>query len=530
MKDRPVALVILDGWGIPCVDRCAVTEAKTANFTRLWRDYPHTSLDASAEAVGLMPGQMGDSNVGHLNIGAGRIVYQDIMRISRDIESGVFFRNPALLSAMKNAAEGSASLHLMGLVSDGGVHSLETHLFALLEMAKDNGVERAYVHAFLDGRDVPPRSAETYLGLLEDKIADLGAGHIASVTGRYWAMDRDKRWDRVQKAYRLLAFGEGLHAPNWRSALKEAYARGESDEFVAPTAIDVGGPAVVKDGDSVIFFNFRADRAREITHAFVDEDFSAFDRGPRLKVHYCGMMRYEESMAGPFAYLPLTLDNTLGEVVSRAGLKQLRIAETEKYAHVTFFLNGKKDDPFPGEERVLIPSPKSVATYDLKPEMSAGEVTAAALDCLKSDKFDFIVMNYANPDMVGHTGVFEAAVKAVETVDECLGRFAGAVLEKGGALLIIADHGNVEDVVPPIRRDDGSLSAPAAHTYHSMNPVPCILAGDRYRGSSLRRGVLADVAPTVLGMLGIPKPAEMDRETLLISESSRERTDARCQR
>ncbi|HHX28075.1 MAG TPA: 2,3-bisphosphoglycerate-independent phosphoglycerate mutase [Firmicutes bacterium] len=518
MKDRPVALIILDGWGIPCEPRCAVTDAGTPRFERLWREYPHTTLDASAEAVGLMPGQMGDSNVGHLNIGAGRIVYQDVMRISRDIENGSFFRNPALLGAMAHARERSSALHLMGLVSDGGVHSLETHLFALLKMAKENGVGKTYVHAFLDGRDVPPRSAAMYLKLLEDKMDELSTGAIASITGRYWAMDRDKRWDRVERAYRLLTKGEGLRAGDWRSALEEAYARDESDEFVQPTAIHIAGsPATVRDGDALIFFNFRADRARELTYTFLDEEFKWFDRGPKPDVHYCGMMRYEEGLEAPFAYLPLTLDNTLGEVVSKAGLRQLRIAETEKYAHVTFFLNGKKDDPFPGEERVLIPSPKEVATYDKKPEMSAPEVTAAALDRIEKGDFDFIVLNYANPDMVGHTGVYEAAVAALETVDRCLGELVDGILAKGGSALVVADHGNVEDLVPREDGHDGGAQEASSHTYHSMNPVPCILVGERYRGARLRPGVLADVAPTVLSMLGIPKPGEMDRDSLIIT-------------
>lgn len=516
MKDRPVALIILDGWGIPCKEKCVLTEAGTPRFSALLKEYPHTTLEASGEAVGLMPGQMGDSNVGHLNIGAGRIVYQDVMRISRDIENGSFFRNPALLGAMAHARERSSALHLMGLLSDGGVHSLDTHLFALLKMAKDNGVERTFVHAFLDGRDVPPRSASVYLELLEQKIAELPTGAIASLTGRYWAMDRDKRWDRIERAYRLLTKGEGLRAKSWRSGLEEAYARNESDEFVQPTAIDIqSGPATIRDGDAVILFNFRADRARELTYAFLDEEFDRFDRGPRPNVHYCGMMRYEEGMEAPFAYLPLTLDNTLGEVVSKAGLKQLRIAETEKYAHVTFFLNGKKDDPFPGEERVLIPSPKSVPTYDMKPEMSAPEVTEEALRRIAKDEFDFVVLNYANPDMVGHTGVYAAAVAAVETVDRCLGKLVDGILAKGGVALVVADHGNVEDVVPPGEGADGAAQKGASHTYHSMNPVPCILVGERYKRSRLRPGVLADVAPTVLHLLSLPKPDEMDRDSLI---------------
>ncbi|NLA60874.1 MAG: 2,3-bisphosphoglycerate-independent phosphoglycerate mutase [Firmicutes bacterium] len=517
MKDRPVALIILDGWGIPCKEVCAATEARTPRFSALLRQFPQTTLDASAEAVGLMPGQMGDSNVGHLNMGAGRIVYQDVMRISRDIEDGSFFRNPALLGAMAHARERSSALHLMGLVSDGGVHSLDTHLFALLKMAGDSGVERVFVHAFLDGRDVPPRSAATYLERLERKMEELSTGTIASLTGRYWAMDRDKRWDRIERAYRLLTKGEGLRASDWRSGLEEAYARNESDEFVQPTAIDVpGGPATVRDGDAVILFNFRADRARELSYTFLYESFDWFARGPRPDVYFCGMMRYEEGMEAPFAYLPLTLNNTLGEVVSKAGLKQLRIAETEKYAHVTFFLNGKKDDPFPGEERVLIPSPKSVPTYDMKPEMSAPEVTEEALRRIEKDEFDFIVLNYANPDMVGHTGVYKAAVLALETVDRCLGELLDGILAKGGVALVVADHGNVEDLVPPEEGAEASQGA-TSHTYHSMNPVPCILVGEKYKGARLRRGVLADVAPTVLHLLGIPKPPEMDRDSLIIT-------------
>ncbi len=388
-------------------------------------------------------------------------------------------------------------------------------------MAKENGVEKIYIHAFLDGRDVPPRSAARYFELLDDKIEELATGVIASIQGRYWAMDRDQRWDRVERAYRLLTKGEGFLAANWRSALEEAYARGESDEFVQPTAIDIpGGRAKIQDGDAVILFNFRADRARELTHALLDEEFDRFDRGPRPDIHYCAMMRYEEGLRAPFAYLPLTLENTLGEVVSKAGLKQLRIAETEKYAHVTFFLNGKKDDPFPGEERVLIPSPKSVPTYDMKPEMSAPEVTEEALKRIEKDEYDFIVLNYANPDMVGHTGVYRAAVAALETVDRCLGELVDGILRKGGVALVVADHGNVEDLVPPEEGPDGKAqedTSATSHTYHSMNPVPCILVGERYKQSRLRRGVLADVAPTVLHMLGIPKPEEMDRPSLIIT-------------
>ncbi len=517
MRERPVALIILDGWGLTSKEASAATAARTPRFSALLKEYPSTVLEASGEAVGLMPGQMGDSNVGHLNIGAGRIVYQDVMRISRDIENGSFFKNPALLGAMEHAWERSSALHLMGLVSDGGVHSLDTHLYALLRMAKENGVGKVFVHAFLDGRDVPPRSAAVYLERLENKMNELSTGAIASLTGRYWAMDRDKRWDRVERAYRLLTKGEGLRARTWREALKEAYARDESDEFVQPTAIELpGGPACIRDGDAVIFFNFRADRARELTYAFSYDEFEWFDRGKRPDVYFCTMMRYEETLEVPYAYLPLTLDNTLGEVVSKAGLKQLRIAETEKYAHVTFFINGKKDDPFPGEDRVLIPSPKSVPTYDLKPEMSAPEVTEEALRRIETDEYDLIILNFANPDMVGHTGVFEAAVKALETVDECLGKLVDAILAKGGVALVVADHGNIEDLAPEGDGKGASQTAPS-HTYHSMNPVPCILVGEKYKRARLRQGVLADVAPTVLHLMGLPKPPEMDRDSLIIA-------------
>ncbi len=506
-RPRPVALVILDGWGLTSACPNACSEAKTPNFNRIVAEFPRTSLDASGEAVGLMPGQMGDSNVGHLNIGAGRIVYQDVVRISKNIREGTFFTNPALLSAVRGAREKGAAVHIMGLLSDGGVHSLESHIFAVLDLCKREGQEKVFVHAFLDGRDVPPQSAGTYLGLLEQKMKETGMGALADMQGRYWAMDRDKRWDRVERGYRLLTQGVGLVAGDWREGLKASYDKGETDEFVQPTRF-AGVEGTIRDGDSVIFVNFRADRAREITHAFVDPEFGEFDRGPKLGVFYCGMIRYEEGLRGEYAYLPLTMDNTLGEVVSKAGMRQLRIAETEKYAHVTFFLNGKKDDPFPGEDRVLIPSPKDVPTYDQKPEMSAYEVTSQAVDRVKSGEYDLVVLNYANPDMVGHTGSYEAAVKALEAVDECLGKFLDAVTGQGGVALVIADHGNVEDVKPGVA---------TAHTYHSLNPVPCVLVGQNAGGLRLRDGgVLADVAPTLLELLGLPKPAEMDRESLLV--------------
>ncbi len=486
-----------------------MTEAHIPNYERLLREYPNSTLEASGEAVGLMPGQMGDSNVGHLNIGAGRIVYQDVVRINRSIAGGDFFENPALVRAMNNAT-GSRALHLMGLLSDGGVHSLQGHLHALLKMAKDKGCGEVYVHAFLDGRDVAPASAAQYLRELEIEMARTGTGSPASLSGRYYAMDRDKRWERVEKAYHMLTSWEGPSASGWREALKKSYEKGITDEFVVPVKIHPGKFRPIMANDSVIFFNFRADRAREITHALLDENFDAFPRGPKPNIHFCGMVRYEEGIAGDYAFNPLTLTNTLGEVVSKAGMRQLRIAETEKYAHVTFFINGKKDAPFPGEDRILIPSPKEVATYDLKPEMSAVPVTDAAVKEVQSGKYDLVILNYANPDMVGHTGVFEAAVRALETVDACLGRLLLAVLKAGGAALIIADHGNVEDLKP---------GTGSAHTYHSHNPVPCILVGGN-PGQEVRRGLLADVAPTVLEMLGLSKPPEMDRDSLITTARS----------
>ena len=508
-KLSPVALVILDGWGVSDACPNACSEARTPNFRRISAEYPHTCLDASGEAVGLMVGQMGDSNVGHLNIGAGRIVYQDVVRISKEIREGTFFSNPALLKTIRAARAKGSSVHLMGLLSDGGVHSLESHLFALLDLCKREGQSKVSVHAFLDGRDVPPQSASAYLELLEGKMREIGIGRLATMQGRFFAMDRDKRWDRVEKGYRLLTIGEGVVAADWRQGIRASYERGATDEFVQPTVFaGAPGEGLVRDGDSIIFFNFRADRAREITHAFVDRDFSGFDREPRLDALYCGLVKYEESLGGEYAYLPLTMENTLGEVVSKAGMKQLRIAETEKYAHVTFFLNGKKDEPFAGEDRVLIPSPKEVVTYDQKPEMSAYEVTSQAVDRVRSGSYDFVVLNYANPDMVGHTGSYDAAVTALEVVDRCLGDFLDAVLSAGGVALVIADHGNVEDVSP---------GAVTAHTYHSLNRVPCILVGRGLAGLALRSGgVLADVAPTILELLGLPKPVEMDRESLLV--------------
>ncbi len=508
---KPVTLVILDGWGVSDKSPTPVTAANTPVFRGLLASYPHTLLRASGEWVGLRAGQMGDSNVGHLNIGAGRIVYQDVVRISRAIADGSFFSNGALLSAMEHAKSRGSALHLMGLLSDGGVHSSLDHLYALLDMAHRFCLKRVLVHGFLDGRDVPPTSAGTYLAGLEHKLKETG-GRLVSLVGRFYAMDRDKRWDRVEAAYDMLTEGKGHFCTGWKEALESAYGKGETDEFLSPTVLSQDPRDFIQEGDSVVFFNFRADRARELTKAFVSDEFEGFFRGNRLDVHFCGMVRYEEGLSGNYAYLPLLLEDTLGEVVSRSGKKQLRVAETEKYAHVTFFLNGKKDEPFPGEDRVLVPSPRDVATYDEKPEMSAAGITEEAVKAVRSGQYDLIIINYANPDMVGHTGVFEAGVLALETVDECLGRLIGALNEAGGACLIIADHGNIEEMVLGEETSGG-------HTYHSTNPVPCILVkGDpeELRGVTLRPGILADVAPTVLDLMGLSRPPEMDRTTLIV--------------
>ncbi len=504
---RPVGLIILDGWGLGGKDPGVTTQAATPVMRRLEDQCPFTSLVASGEEVGLMEGQMGDSNVGHLNIGAGRIVYQDVVLLNRAIAQGSFFENPALLGAVENALRHGSSLHLMGLLSDGGVHSLEEHLYALLELAGRRGLRKVYVHAFLDGRDVPPTSAAMYLERLETEMVRLGAGKIASISGRFYPMDRDRRWERVHKAWVLYTEGDGTTASDWRAALQASYERGETDEFVLPTKVLPGDEGLIRPDDSVILFNYRADRARELSHAFTDVDFAGFPRGREPDVYFCGLMKYEEGLGGHYAYQPLTLDNTLGEVVSKAGLTQLRAAETEKYAHVTFFMNGKKDAPFPGEERLLIPSPRSCVTYDERPAMSARELTEAVVEKIDEARHDLVVVNFANPDMVGHTGVFSAAVEALEVVDECLGRLLDAIVGAGGVALVIADHGNVESLGP----DDSG-----AHTYHSHNPVPCILVGDK-AGRTLRPGLLADVAPTVLELMGLVKPPEMDRDSLLVT-------------
>ncbi|BAD39233.1 2,3-bisphosphoglycerate-independent phosphoglycerate mutase [Symbiobacterium thermophilum] len=509
---RPVALIVLDGWGLNPDPRAnAVAMARHPNFDRLMARYPHTTLTASGEAVGLLPGQMGDSNVGHLNLGAGRIVYQTLVRIWRSIQDGSFYTLPVWRPVLDRAKQPGKALHLMGLVSDGGVHSHIDHLLALIDLAKRENVERVYVHAFLDGRDVPPQSALPYLERVEAKLKETGIGAIATISGRYYAMDRDKRWDRTEKAFLAITQGIGHTAGSVAEAVERAYARGETDEFVQPTVIE-GVDGRVREGDGVIFFNFRPDRARQLVRALHETAFDGFKRPEGYRpVELVTMTQYDQTFTDiPVAFGPQFVDVPMGQVVAEAGLRQLRIAETEKYAHVTYFFNGGEERVFPGEERVLVPSPK-VATYDLKPEMSAYEVAREAVKWIEEDRTDFIVLNFANPDMVGHTGVLEAAIRAVEAVDECLGQVVDALLAKGGAAVIIADHGNCDQMV------DYETGAP--HTNHTLNPVPCILVDDQRLDAKLKPGVLANVAPTLLEIIGLPKPPQMDADSLLVSNA-----------
>ena len=504
-----VALIILDGWGYSTApEGNAILKAHTPNMDRFYREHPWALLDAAGEAVGLPPGQMGNSEVGHLDIGAGRIVYQELSRITQAIKTGLFFENPALREAMASAVRQGGSLHLMGLVSDGGVHSHLDHLVALVEMARREAVERVYIHAILDGRDTPPACARPYLERLIDLGDRLGCGRIATLCGRYYTMDRDRRWDRVEKAYRAYVFGEGLKAPGPLEALEQAYGRGETDEFVQPTVIhdSAGRPlTVIRSQDSVIFYNFRPDRARQISHALVDEHFTGFARGPAPpRPFFVSMTEYEKTLPVKVAFPPEYLEKTLGETYDRQGLEQLRVAETEKYAHVTFFLNGGREKPFPGEERMLIPSPK-VATYDLQPEMSAPELASYLLGVFEEQRYPLVVVNFANADMVGHTGDFAAAVKAVEAVDFSLGLIAAAALPRGWRIVICGDHGNAEQML-----DESGTP----HSAHTTNPVPFILLGES--GAVLRqRGILADIAPTVLELAGLPAPVEMTGRSML---------------
>ena len=522
MSKEPVLLMILDGFGLDNLDSKggsreteaikgnAICQAKIPNYDLLWATYPSTTLEASGVRVGLPEGQMGNSEVGHLNLGAGRVVYQEFTRISKAIAEGDFFKNQELLKIVSQVKEKGTAVHLMGLLSDGGVHSHIDHLGAILKLAKENGLTKVYIHAFLDGRDVPPANALRYVDYLEEICQDLGVGEIVTVMGRYWAMDRDKRWERVAKAYQAMAAGEGVKAPLPQVAVEKAYDMRVTDEFVEPTVIvdKKGQPlATVKPEDGIIFFNFRADRARQLTRAFVDEDFAGFDRpGGFLPVYFCCLTQYDITINAPVAFPPQNLDNTLGQVLSRAGKRQLRIAETEKYAHVTFFFNGGVEEPEEGEERIMIPSPK-VATYNMKPEMSAFEVTQRVLEELQQQLYDVIILNYANPDMVGHTGDLEAAIKAVEVVDNCLGQVVNGVIAMGGHVLLTSDHGNAEEML------DGEDKPLTAHT---SNLVPLILVSEKYREIKLARGKsLEDVAPTILDILGIAKPPEMTGTSLI---------------
>ncbi len=504
-------LIILDGWGINTKQEGnAIALAKTPVYDSLLSEFPHTILDASGASVGLPDGQMGNSEVGHLNIGAGRVVYQDLTMINRAIADGEFQKNPVLLDTFRKVKSSSGRLHLMGLLSDGGVHSHINHLYALLDMAKKGGISDVFIHAFMDGRDTSPQSGAGYLKSLQDYLNNSGIGKIATVSGRYYAMDRDNRWDRVEKAYNTLTAGEGLTATDPVRAIEKSYAGGVTDEFILPTVMvdSAGTPvAIIKDGDGVLFFNFRADRARELTKALTLSDFSQFNRKivPSL-CSFATMKLYDEKMPHPAAFHPVKLANILGEVVSKAGLRQFRIAETEKYAHVTYFFNGGEEKPFDGEDRFLIPSPKEVATYDLKPEMSAYPVTEELEKRICSGEYGFILVNYANPDMVGHTGVLSAGIKAVEVIDECLGRVISAVRDVNGTACITSDHGDIEQM---IEYETGN-----PHTAHTTNLVPFIVTK---KGIQLRpgTGIFADIAPTLLDLMGIEKPAEMTGRTLI---------------
>ena len=503
MSKKPVALIIMDGFGYnPSDYGNAVKAAKKPNIDKYMQG-PNTLIGASGLNVGLPDGQMGNSEVGHTNIGAGRIVYQMLVKISKSIKDGDFFQNKALMGAIDNCKKNGSSLHLMGLLSPGGVHSHIEHLYGLLEMAKKNGIKNVYVHAFLDGRDVPPSSAA---GFMKDAVAEIkkiGVGSVATISGRFYAMDRDNAWDRVEKAYNALVLGEGIQEADPVQAIENSYANKITDEFMLPTVVDKNG--MIKANDSVIFFNFRPDRARQLTRTFVDPDFNGFKRANGFfKLNFVCMAQYDASMPNvTVAFPPEQLKMTLGEYLSKSGKTQLRIAETQKYAHVTFFFNGGEEKQFDGEDRILIKSP-DVETFDMKPEMSAFEVTDAVVDAINSDKYDVIILNYANCDMVGHTGIFDAAKTAVEAVDTCVGRMVDAILAKGGAAVITADHGNADKMCEP----DGS-----PFTAHTTNPVPLMIVG--YDCKLRDGGVLADIAPTMLQILGVPQPAEMTGKSLI---------------
>ncbi len=507
MNKKLTMLMILDGFGKnPNKEGNAIELANTPNIDELMKKNPTTTIYTSGLAVGLPEGQMGNSEVGHTNIGAGRIVYQELTRITKSIEDGDFFSNQELVAAIENCQKNNSKLHIMGLLSDGGVHSHMRHLFAVLELAKRKGFEDVYVHCFLDGRDTPPASAEGYILKLEEKMKEKGVGKIATIAGRFYAMDRDKRWQRVQKAYDAMVKGEGVKATSAEMAIEASYQKEVFDEFVEPTVIYSGDKPIAKieNNDSVIFFNFRPDRAREITRTLVDKDFSDFET-EKLNLYFVCFTQYDETMPNVhIAFKPTVLKNTFGEYISNNGLTQLRIAETEKYAHVTFFFNGGNEKQYPGEDRILVPSPK-VETYDMKPEMSAYEVTEKVLEQIENEKYNAIILNFANPDMVGHTGSLDAAIKAVEAIDECVGKIVKAVEKVNGVLLITADHGNAEQMI------DYKTGEP--HTAHTTNPVPLILVG--MEDIKLKEGKLADLAPTMLDIMGLEKPEEMTGESLI---------------
>ena len=505
--------MILDGYGLN--DKCeanAVCEGKTPVMDQLMSQCPFVKGNASGMAVGLPEGQMGNSEVGHLNMGAGRIVYQELTRITKEIQDGDFFKNEALLAAVKNAKENNSALHFMGLLSDGGVHSHITHLFGLLVLAKREGLEIVYVHCFLDGRDTPPASGKGYIEELQAKMKEIGVGEIATVSGRYYAMDRDNRWDRVELAFKAMTKGEGVKGTDAAEAVQASYDAEKTDEFVLPTVIEKEGKpvATVQDKDSVVFFNFRPDRAREITRAFCDDDFKGFDR-VRKDITFVCFSDYDPTIPNKeVAFHKIAITNTFGEWLAAHDMKQARIAETEKYAHVTFFFNGGVEQPNEGEDRILVNSPKDVATYDLKPEMSAPQVCGKLLDAIRSEKYDVIVINFANPDMVGHTGVISAAIKAIETVDECVGKAVQAVKDVDGVLFICADHGNAEQMI------DYTTGQP--HTAHTTNPVPFILVNYDPAYTLKEGGCLADIVPTLINVMGMEQPAEMTGKSLLIKK------------
>lgn len=510
MSKKPTVLMILDGYGLrEREDANAVAEAKTPVMDKLMAECPFVKGNASGLAVGLPDGQMGNSEVGHLNMGAGRIVYQDLTKITKAILDGDFFENPALLAACKNAKENDSALHMFGLMSDGGVHSHIEHVYGLLELAKKQGLEKVYVHCFLDGRDTPPASGKEYVELLEAKMKELGVGKVASVMGRYYAMDRDNRWDRVEKAYKALVKGEGNTAESAPAGIQASYDEDVNDEFVIPFVVTENGAPVasIKDNDSIIFYNFRPDRAREITRTFCDDEFEGFDRGERVKTTFVCFTDYDVTIQNKLvAFTKDEITNTFGEFLAKNGLTQARIAETEKYAHVTFFFNGGVEEPNEGEDRILVKSPK-VATYDLKPEMSAYEVCDKLVEAVKSDKYDVIIINFANPDMVGHTGVEPAAIKAIEAVDECVGKTVDAIKEVDGQMFICADHGNAEQLI------DEETGEP--FTAHTTNPVPFIIVNADPAYKLREGGCLADIAPTLIEMMGMEQPAEMTGKSLL---------------